>query len=121
MNETLDEDFAFHLLKVVTKENLWYSIDEVMKWLYRTYPDSMRYNEQLAKAKRDANYDKFGRAKDDNGKTSNDMRDLGLIPPIFSDLITKFFGGALDDKGQKIKFYRTFFKKYPQFKTIDKI
>lgn len=121
MNNDDNKDFALHLLKTVNKENFWYSVEEVMKWLYKNYPEDMAFLEEMAKNKRAAHYDKFGRAKNDQGKTDNNMRDLGIIPSIFSDMITKFYGGAIDDKGDKIKFYRTFFKKYPTLRTAQKI
>ncbi|SRR5258706_10463888 len=114
-------DFAIHMLKVVTHENLWYSIDEVMKWLYRNYPEDMAYLEKVAKTKRDTSFDKFGSARDEKGKKQGDMRDLGVMPSIFSEIIAKFFGDPLQDKGNKKKFYRAFFKKYPKLCSIQKI
>lgn len=116
-----DVDFALHLLKFVTKDNIWYSVEQVMKWLYKNYPDDMAFLEAEAARSREAKKNSLGVAVDEFGNKQYDMRDLGIIPPVFGDMISKFFGNPLQDKGEKLKFYRTFFKKYPKLKTIEKI
>lgn len=116
-----DFDYAVHLVKVVTKENMWYSIDEIMKWLYKHHLSDMRYAERVAKATRDNLKDDMGRAKGENLKTSNDMRTLGAVPPMITDIVEKFYGGTLGNSEAKKKFYRSFFKKYPQFLYTKKI
>lgn len=121
MDEDSTAEYAQHLLKVINKENFWDSIDSVMKWLYKFHFAEMKGYEREAKQARDNSYDKFGRAKDDNGKISNDMRQLVMVPEIFLNVINRFYGGSLDGNNNKLKFYREYAKRYPQFKKAKSI
>lgn len=114
-------DFAVHLLKVIDKNNFWDSIDAVMKWMYKYHPKDMKSAEAEAAQARKMAYDKFGRAKDDSGKVSNDMRQLVMVPQMFLDVINRFYGGVLGDNTEKTKFYREYARRYPQFKKTEKI
>lgn len=109
-------DFGVHLLKMIDKNNFWYSIDEVMKWKYRTAPEEMKHYEKLAAKSREGSFHATGAAVDEMGKKQNDMRSLGIMPSIFSGIVAKFY-----PQENSLKFYREFFKRYPKLRIAKKI
>lgn len=102
--------FVVNLMEKANKGNFWLVVDELMQWLYKNYNKDMKFAEEEAKQKREANFNRFGASKDLS------FRDLGMIPLPISALVKKLYKME-DDK----KIYREFFRKYPQLRSAEKI